>query len=253
MSPETSLRNLECHMIVTHPHAIGSDDNDQNTTLTQVNLDDFMQRIPTWTKQGLMEHVIQFVVEDDQSFLVVEKPSFRNMLRYLRPNMKDSDIPHRTKLWDEVVSKVDDVTERWMTSDNASSNDKAGRYMQRRLHQPPGRLWVTCERHIRCMEHTIHLAAHDFIQAINPTSRRSKTEASTGEPEEGGDDGEATGGDEDWTADWEELENTLDNEEVDGTVTFQPGDLLGKAIALITQIRRSPQANSYFQTVCAKE
>ncbi|KAH9007830.1 hypothetical protein EDB84DRAFT_1447292 [Lactarius hengduanensis] len=228
-----------------HPRAIGSDDNDQNTTLTQVNLDGFMQRIPTWTKQGLMEHVIQFVVEDDQSFLVVEKPSFRNMLRYLRPNMKDLDIPHRTKLQDEVIG--------WMTSDNASSNDKAGRYMQRRLHQPPGRLWVARERRIRCMEHTVHLAAHDFIQAINPTSRRSKTKASTGEPEEGGDDGEATGGDEDWTADWEELENTLDNEEVDDTVTFQPGDLLGKAIALITQIRRSPQANSYFQTVCAEE
>lgn len=80
--------------------------------LKQVNLDGFMQRILTWTKQGLMEHIIQFVVEDDQSFLVIEKPSFRNLLRYLRPNMKESDIPHRTKLREDIMGKVGDVVER---------------------------------------------------------------------------------------------------------------------------------------------
>jgi hypothetical protein len=100
------------------------------------------------------------------------------------------------------------------------------------------------------MEHTVHLAAQDFIQTINPTSRRSKTKH-TGEVDN--NDDEARGGDEDWTADWEELENTPDDEEVDDAITFQPGDLLGKAIALITQIRRSPQAKSYFETVCAEE
>ena len=95
-----------------HPRAIGSDKNDKNATLKQGNLDSFMQRMPTWTKQGLMEHIVQFVVADDQSFLVLEKPSFRNLLRYLRPNMKDSDIPHRTKLREEIMGKVDDVIER---------------------------------------------------------------------------------------------------------------------------------------------
>lgn len=101
------------------------------------------------------------------------------------------------------------------------------------------------------MEHTVHLAAQDFIQTINPTSRLRKTnKATAGEVD--GDDGEASSAD-DWTADWEELENISDDEEVDDTITFQPGDLLGKAIALITQIRRSPQAKSYFETVCAEE
>jgi hypothetical protein len=37
----------------------------------------------------------------------------------------------------------------WMTSDNAASNDKAGRYMQRTLHRPPGRLWIARQRRIR--------------------------------------------------------------------------------------------------------
>jgi hypothetical protein len=95
-----------------HPRALGSDNEDKNAALKQVSLDGFMQHIPTWTKQGLMEHIIQFVVEDDQSFLVLEKPSFRNLLRYLRPNMKDSDIPHRTKLREQIMGKVDNVIER---------------------------------------------------------------------------------------------------------------------------------------------
>ncbi|KAH9168616.1 hypothetical protein EDB89DRAFT_1909195 [Lactarius sanguifluus] len=100
---EVYLKRCKEAGVDPHLRAIGNDDNDKNMTLTQVNLDGFMQRIPTWSKQGLMEHVIQFVVEDNQLFLVVEKLSFCNMLRYLHPNMKDLDIPHRTKLQDEVL------------------------------------------------------------------------------------------------------------------------------------------------------
>ncbi|KAH9007510.1 hypothetical protein EDB83DRAFT_2323720 [Lactarius deliciosus] len=190
---EVYLKRCKDAGVDPHLRAIGSDDNDKNVTLTQVNLDGFMQRIPTWSKKGLMEHVIQFIVEDDHSANIGEA------LLCIAEHYG-------------ILNKIG-----WMTSDNASSNNKAGHYMQRRLHN--------------LLDNCGSLVSIAFD----------------------GDVGEATGGDEDWTADWEELDNMLDNEEVDGTVTFQPGDLLGKAIALITQIQRSPQASSYFQTVCAEE
>ncbi|KAF8801155.1 hypothetical protein BYT27DRAFT_7342075 [Phlegmacium glaucopus] len=44
-----------------------------------------------------------------------------------------------------------------------------------------------------------------------------------------------------------------DNEAVDEAIEFEPGDVLGKALALITQIRSSPQAKSYFAKVCVEE
>ncbi|KIM59848.1 hypothetical protein SCLCIDRAFT_125451, partial [Scleroderma citrinum Foug A] len=43
------------------------------------------------------------------------------------------------------------------------------------------------------------------------------------------------------------------NEEVDIVEDIEPGDLLGKVLALITQIRLSPQAKTYFAIVCKEE
>ncbi|PPQ85072.1 hypothetical protein CVT26_005196 [Gymnopilus dilepis] len=78
----------------------------------QKNLDGFVKSVPKWSKEGLLEHIIDFVVSDDQPFRIVEKSSFRALLTYQRPAMNDSDIPHRTKLREEIVYKAEVAIDR---------------------------------------------------------------------------------------------------------------------------------------------
>jgi hypothetical protein len=101
---------------------------DLNEESTQHNLDGFVKSVPKWSKEGLLEHIVDFVVSDDQisddytcrllsngccqPFRIVDKKQFRVLLKYQRPVTKDSDIPHRTKLRDEVILKANEAIER---------------------------------------------------------------------------------------------------------------------------------------------
>uniref|UniRef100_A0A8H7XSR6 Uncharacterized protein n=1 Tax=Psilocybe cubensis TaxID=181762 RepID=A0A8H7XSR6_PSICU len=55
--------------------------------LTQQHFSSTSVPNPKWTKEGLLEHILSFVVEDDQAFL-------------------DDDIPKCTKLLEEVIKKA---------------------------------------------------------------------------------------------------------------------------------------------------
>jgi len=115
----------------------------------------------------------------------------------------------------------------------------------------------------RFLEHTIHLAAGDFIKALSPKIR-TWTKNQTGD---GGD--EAVDEDIDWVAEWNQLDALLDEEVVDDEVEFEAGDTLGKALALVNQvnpftishclahlcskIRASPQAKAFFAKCCLEE
>jgi hypothetical protein len=46
-----------------------------------------------------------------QAFLLVEKAPFRQLLTYLRPSLTDKDIPHRTKLREEILEQAKAVEE----------------------------------------------------------------------------------------------------------------------------------------------
>ncbi len=39
---------------------------DLNEESTQQNLDGFVKSVPKWSKEGLLEHIVDFVVSDDQ-------------------------------------------------------------------------------------------------------------------------------------------------------------------------------------------
>jgi hypothetical protein len=81
----------------------------------------------------------------------------------------------------------------------------------------------------RCLEHTIHLAAGDFIKALSPKMRRwTKNQTADGD--------EAADEDIDWVAESNQLEALLDEEVVDDEVEFEAGDTLGKALALVNQV-----------------
>ncbi|KAG6839368.1 hypothetical protein C0991_003240 [Blastosporella zonata] len=79
----------------------------------QRNIDNFIEAVPKWTPEGLLEHIVQFVVNNDQAFVVIEKDSFCSILRYQWPTMKELDIPKRTKLTEEIKFKAD-VAKRWL-------------------------------------------------------------------------------------------------------------------------------------------
>ena len=46
-----------------------------------------------------------FVLISLQAFQLVDKPSFRRLLQYLRPSLSERDIPHRTKIHDEILDR----------------------------------------------------------------------------------------------------------------------------------------------------
>ena len=101
---------------------------DLNKESTQHDLDGFIKSVPKWSKEGLLEHIVDFVVSDDQvsddytcrllsngccqPFRIVDKKQFRVLLKYQRPATKDSDIPHRIKLRDEIILKANEAIER---------------------------------------------------------------------------------------------------------------------------------------------
>lgn len=83
-------------------------------------------KVPQWTKEGLMEHIVELVVVDDQvrnakliyvllkftltprgtqAFSVVDRMAFRRLLKFQRPATKDADIPHRTSVAKAVHAK----------------------------------------------------------------------------------------------------------------------------------------------------
>ena len=86
----------------------------------------------------------------------------------------------------------------------------------------------------RCLEHTIYLAAGDFIKALGPKTKtwtRNRT-ASVEDVEDSDDEDE----DVDWVADWNQLDLLSDEKAVDEEIEFEAGNMLGKALALVNQV-----------------
>ena len=82
------------------------------------------------------------------------------------------------------------------------------------------------------MEHTIYLAAGDFIKAVGPKTKTwNKSRTASVE-----DDDEDDKDEEDWAADWNKLDLLPDEQAVDDEVDFTAGDMLGKALALVNQV-----------------
>ncbi|KAG6806576.1 hypothetical protein H0H92_010774, partial [Tricholoma furcatifolium] len=136
----------------------------------------------------------------------------------------------------------------WLTSDGASVNRTTIKELEHRFRDSDPD-WTAEEHDILCMEHSLHLAAKHFVEAVapaSPKSLRKKIEAALSRARELG------------ALDLDELDKALSqfnldalddmNEEDD----FTPGDSLGKALALVKQIRASPQAKTFFKSSCGQ-
>ena len=106
------------------------------------------------------------------------------------------------------------------------------------------------------MEHSLHLAAKHFVQAVAPHCKKRGASATDSDGEDNGDNGDDEDGNED------------DDDDDDDDEVIDAGDSLGKAIALVKQvcylpsrlhklkyaiqIRKSPQARAFFRASCAQ-
>lgn len=94
-----------------------------NQRFRQGTLDGLLvPKIPQFTKVGLVDHLIELIVCGDnvsttytlamggiltrcaivQAIRVVDTAPFRRLLKYLRPSLAETDIPHRKKTKDEI-------------------------------------------------------------------------------------------------------------------------------------------------------
>jgi hypothetical protein len=135
----------------------------------------------------------------------------------------------------------------WGTSDGSTVCDKAMRVLAVSV-DPTSERWVAKERRARCMEHAIHCASRAFVTAVGPTPMASIKSALSSRQAADEDD------DNDTSNTIEELAAVIDStDELADATEFDPGDLLGKILAFVNQVRASPQARSYFHKLCKDE
>ncbi|KIJ51774.1 hypothetical protein M422DRAFT_244123 [Sphaerobolus stellatus SS14] len=81
----------------------------KNDDLKQATLDPnyFLTKVQ-WTAEGLLAHIVEMIVAEDESFRLVEAPSFRRLLQYQHPLTGEWDIPHCTKVRSAIMKKVED-------------------------------------------------------------------------------------------------------------------------------------------------
>jgi len=64
------------------------------------------QQVAPFSMQGLMDHLVELIISEDDAFLLLDKPVFRHLLHYLRPSLRLNDIPHRTKVCGKVLVRA---------------------------------------------------------------------------------------------------------------------------------------------------
>lgn len=77
--------------------------------LIQGSLDGIVNRQPrppTFSTAGLLDYIIELIVEEDEAFQLVDKGAFRRLLMYTRPSLSERDIPHRTKVQQEILLRA---------------------------------------------------------------------------------------------------------------------------------------------------
>ncbi|KAF7358762.1 HAT family dimerization domain-containing protein [Mycena sanguinolenta] len=135
-----------------------------------------------FSQEAFVDAIVEWIVSDDQSLNVVENQQLRNIFLMLRSELKDSDIPHRTKIrqrvmeiWDEHLDKLESEMALavsfksfqlgWVTLDNASNNDTFMTWLEIELQKrkiPFRKL----HRRIRCFPHIVNLAVKAVLSAI---------------------------------------------------------------------------------------
>ncbi|KAJ7488681.1 hypothetical protein B0H11DRAFT_1912832 [Mycena galericulata] len=81
---------------------------------TQGSLDGIViyePRTPPFTVAGHRDYIIEMIVTQDEALSLVERPSFIRLIKYLRPGIKDSDIPTRNTIKKDILQHAKRVEE----------------------------------------------------------------------------------------------------------------------------------------------
>jgi len=62
------------------------------------------KRVAPFSIRGLINHLVELVVSEDDAFLLLDKPVFWQLIQYLCPSLPKQDIPYCTKIREEVLA-----------------------------------------------------------------------------------------------------------------------------------------------------
>ena len=60
--------------------------------------------VAPFSMQGLVKHVVELIVSEDNAFYLLDRSMFHWLLHYLWPTLIMIDIPHCTKIHEEVLA-----------------------------------------------------------------------------------------------------------------------------------------------------
>ena len=60
--------------------------------------------VAPFSMRGLVDHVVELIISEDNAFHLLNKPTFCKLLHYLHPTLAMKDIPHCTKIYEEVLA-----------------------------------------------------------------------------------------------------------------------------------------------------
>ncbi|THU75180.1 hypothetical protein K435DRAFT_308294, partial [Dendrothele bispora CBS 962.96] len=90
------------------PEAPGVDGQQSITAFTVVQ----PGPMPSFSLEGLLEYIMELFVDSDQAMLLIDRPSFRRLIFYLRPKLTERDLPHRMTLTKAIKEKHESLIER---------------------------------------------------------------------------------------------------------------------------------------------
>ena len=95
---------------------------------SQTTLDaSLVPKIPQYTRTGLLEHIMELIVSEDEVFLffllfshteylctsqairLVDRKPFHRLLLFMCPQTPEHDIPHCSKVTDEIVKRAEEM------------------------------------------------------------------------------------------------------------------------------------------------
>ncbi|KAF7371689.1 Dimer-Tnp-hAT domain-containing protein [Mycena venus] len=101
----------ETNQVATHPRATPDHiwRSVKGDAMEQTTLNGFETKIPAFTMAGMLDHLVELVVSEDNVFRLVDKGPFRLLMHYMRPSLQETDLPHRTKMTSEVLKRTKKV------------------------------------------------------------------------------------------------------------------------------------------------
>jgi len=78
----------------------------QQSTLDGTVTSQSQPHIAPFSMRGFVDHLVKLIISEDDAFYLLDKPAFHQLIHYLRPSLAIKDIPHRTKICEEVLARA---------------------------------------------------------------------------------------------------------------------------------------------------